>query len=89
MTELTDLVIIGAGGQAEVVIDAALAQGKYNILGLVDIPKEKEKTELLGYQIKPSLSQYPKCSFFVAIGDNKIRRRLFEEALSQDGKQRQ
>jgi sugar O-acyltransferase (sialic acid O-acetyltransferase NeuD family) len=84
MARLTDLLIIGAGGQAKVVIDAVLAQGKYNILGLVDMPKDKSATELLGYQIKPTLADYPRCAFFVAVGDNKTRKRLFEEALSQE-----
>ena len=78
-TAKLELVIIGGGGHAQVAIDAAVAQGKYHILGLVDKPSgEQRANSLLGYTIKSSLSDYPSCSFFVAIGDNKLRMKLFK-----------
>jgi sugar O-acyltransferase (sialic acid O-acetyltransferase NeuD family) len=77
-----NLVIIGAGGHAQVVIDAVQEQGIYNIVGLVD-QSEKQLGNLMGYEIKRELSEFETCNFFVAIGDNRIRMRLFEDALAQ------
>jgi sugar O-acyltransferase (sialic acid O-acetyltransferase NeuD family) len=77
-----NLVIMGAGGHAQVIIDAAQEQGIYNILGLVD-QAEKPPGSLMGYEIKKQLSEFETCNFFVAIGDNRIRMRLFEDALAQ------
>lgn len=41
------------------------------------------RSEVMGYSVKNSIDDFPKeCEFFVAVGDNRTRKRLFEEMLS-------
>ena len=81
------LIIIGAGGHAGVVIDAAERQGFYNIYGLLDDTKAVD-SYVHGYRILGGipklfeLSQYErdkrdKYTYFIAIGDNYSRFKLY------------
>ncbi|MCX7904020.1 MAG: acetyltransferase [Caloramator sp.] len=76
-----DVVIIGAGGHARVVLDILLAMKNkedINILGFIDDNKEGE---ILGFKILGKVddlmdlkNKYPNLKAVPAIGDNKIRR---------------
>jgi UDP-perosamine 4-acetyltransferase len=86
----SNLLIIGAGGHARSVLDIALQNGDYsaiecvdpsyprarNVEGLVDIPiigtdADMEKLFEKGYR-----------NIFVALGENRLRHKLFHHALS-------
>lgn len=77
---MSDLIIIGGGGHAKVVIDAALKCG-HNILGFLD--DNINITEILGYRrlggISDCTSFSNKAQFVIAIGNNKLRREIFEK----------
>lgn len=77
-----DLVIVGAGGHAKVVVEAALVQEKYKIIGLLSDSAQPDE-KLLGFPVKRHLEDLPKtkAAFIVAIGDNKIRKEKFENFL--------
>jgi sugar O-acyltransferase (sialic acid O-acetyltransferase NeuD family) len=68
------ILVIGAGGHAKVVIDAIEASGD-EVAAVVD--EAKAAASLLGH---PVLAQAPSTagSFVVAIGDNAVRKALFE-----------
>lgn len=75
--KVIDLVIIGAGGHALVVWEAALSKQCYNVLGFVDADKAGETLVDL-----PVFDRNPEIEHFVAaIGDNRVRKRIFEEYL--------
>lgn len=75
------LVIIGAGPHAKVVADILYQNGQYEIIGLVD---DIDKEGFLGLKVIGN-DNYLKVLFnqgvskaFIAIGNNRIRRKLFE-----------
>lgn len=80
------LIIIGAGGNSKVIIDLihSRIQGgeDLEIMGILD--DDKEKSELMGYpSLGPveSIDNYrntPDIYFVNGIGDNKIRKKVFE-----------
>lgn len=76
---MANLIIYGAGGHAEVIIDAIEKEGKYKIAGLID-DINPEKRDILGYGVlggSSVLSDLLNKRFhyiIVAIGDNKIRK---------------
>jgi sugar O-acyltransferase (sialic acid O-acetyltransferase NeuD family) len=75
---MNDLIIVGAGGHALVVWEAAVSMSAFNILGFVDPSKAGE--ELAGLPIfehSPGVE-----NFVVAVGDNHARKRIFEEYLT-------
>ncbi|MCO4754731.1 MAG: NeuD/PglB/VioB family sugar acetyltransferase [Bacteriovoracaceae bacterium] len=76
MAPLTErLHIIGAGGHAKVVCEAARAQG-IEIAGFFDDAKDLQGMLLLGYPIEP-IKKVPKNSLVVcAIGNNEIRKKF-------------
>ena len=78
------MVIVGAGGHARVVIDAIhqlnAQEPKYQILGLVD--DVTGITEFCSYPVETHLSKFDTNNFVVAIGDNRVRSRVFLEALA-------
>lgn len=81
-----DLIIIGSGGHARSIIDVAIAQDKYNIIGCVS--NEKVGKEV-AYSIKvigdDSIledifsSDVKNC--FVAIGNNLIRKKIYSKLI--------
>jgi sugar O-acyltransferase (sialic acid O-acetyltransferase NeuD family) len=73
------LVVIGAGGHAKVVIDAAVAAG-HEIAAVVD--ETGRGGEVLGHATVPTLSNGPGDAFVVAIGDNAVRRERYEHYIA-------
>jgi sugar O-acyltransferase (sialic acid O-acetyltransferase NeuD family) len=75
-----NLIIIGAGGHAKVVVDIANALG-YNILGFLDdntAINEFANLKQLG-KIKDCTKYIDKAEFVIAIGNNAVRKRIAEE----------
>jgi sugar O-acyltransferase (sialic acid O-acetyltransferase NeuD family) len=84
------VIIVGAGGHAQVVADILLRMDEQNAtvrpIGLVDDNPAMQGEKVLGLPILGTidqLSNIPHDTAVVAIGDNKIRRRLFEKLRSQ------
>lgn len=78
------IIIIGSRGHAKSVIDACEAQGEYFILGLVDDFRDEDDFEgdhlILGkVSDVERLNFKNKCSWFIAIGDNYQRKRIYDE----------
>ncbi|HWQ74591.1 MAG TPA: transferase, partial [Syntrophomonas sp.] len=81
------IIIIGAGGNSKVIIDlmhSRIRSGEeLQILGFLD--DDKDKTELMGYlSLGPveNIEKYhgaPDIYFVNGIGDNKIRKKVFEK----------
>lgn len=70
------LLVIGAGGHAKVVIDAALEAG-YDVVGAVGRPGDPD--EVLGVPVVTSRASTPDADgFIVAIGNNKLRAAEFK-----------
>ena len=78
---MADLLILGVGGHARVVIEAALCSGE-NILGLLDVDYKGQQEAILGVDVLGGvelLDCYDRKQIFVivAIGDNVKREALF------------
>ena len=78
---MADLLILGVGGHARVVIEAALCSGE-NILGLLDVDYKGQQEAILGVDVLGGvelLDCYDRKRIFVivAIGDNVKREALF------------
>src|SRR5262245_1897146 len=81
----TDLLIIGGGGHAKVVIDVALCSGAWQIVGVLDDSQGAAGREVLGYPVHggtESLRAFEgdQTAFVVAIGSNSARERLHRSA---------
>ncbi|RYE39512.1 MAG: hypothetical protein EOP48_25700 [Sphingobacteriales bacterium] len=80
------LILIGGGGHCKACIDVIEGQGKYEIIGILDV-LEKQGTSILGYFVIGTDKDYAKfhslgCHFLVTLGQiksSKIRRRIFDE----------
>lgn len=70
------LLVVGAGGHAKVVIDAARMAG-FSVAGVVGTPSDA--AEILGVAVSPSAEGIVFDGFIAAVGDNRIRARLFAE----------
>ncbi|MDO8963144.1 MAG: NeuD/PglB/VioB family sugar acetyltransferase [Coriobacteriia bacterium] len=70
------LLVVGAGGHAKVVVDAAMAAG-HTILGIVGSPGDPP--EVLGHPVRQGTGVIDIDGFIVAIGDNRTRERIFNE----------
>lgn len=68
------LLVIGAGGHAKVVIDAARAAG-FDVVGVVG--RDGDPDELLGVLVTRDASELHADAFIVAIGDNASRASTF------------
>lgn len=77
---MSDLIVIGGGGHAKVIIDIAVAQG-YKVLGFLDDNPKAEK--LLGYDklgaVSDAVKFSDKAEFVIAIGNNEIRKKIASE----------
>lgn len=69
------LLIVGAGGHAKVVVDAARA-ARIDIAGVIGEPDGR--TDLLGIRISESAQRITADAFIIAVGDNRVRAELFE-----------
>ena len=84
LSEQKDLIIVGAGGHARVVIDAAELQG-FNILGIVDTNYHEQDETIINYKVIGGFSELEHfdrkaTNVFIAIGDAKERAAHFVEA---------
>lgn len=70
------LLVIGAGGHAKVVIDAAQAAG-HTIAGVVGTADDPDT--ILGIPVSPSADGIDCDGYVVAVGNNGVRARLFAE----------
>ncbi|WP_440616719.1 NeuD/PglB/VioB family sugar acetyltransferase [Cysteiniphilum sp. 6C5] len=80
MSKGENIVVIGAGGHAKVVVDAILAQGKYTIQAVIqDDPIPENGKTILGYEVIHSshLSGKKIDCFIVAIGCDNTRKEQF------------
>ena len=78
-----NLIIVGAGGHGKVVLDAALKQKKYNIIGFADDGKGVGSKVSGDYMVicdNSAVLQMQNIHYFiVAIGNNTIREKIFNE----------
>ena len=79
------IIIIGAGGHGKVVCDAILASNKYEIMGFVDSTLPVGTSVIESYKVLFCQDDLEKNSdgadcFIVAIGNNTIREKVFDEA---------
>jgi UDP-perosamine 4-acetyltransferase len=70
------LLVVGAGGHAKVVLDAARAAG-FDIAGVVGTRSDKK--EVAGHPVTLDANSVRADGFIVAIGDNRARARVFGE----------
>jgi sugar O-acyltransferase (sialic acid O-acetyltransferase NeuD family) len=75
------LVIVGAGNHAKVVIDAVHHQRKYEIVCCIDASRIGQTH--CGYPVRDTFDDFTEIYFIVAIGDNKVRKALFEHWLAK------
>ena len=85
---LKKLIIIGAGAHAKVILEAALQQGAYEVLGFCVDAKPIGERVFGEYAVVSdaqlnALSGDLNVHFVVAIGDNEARKRLFEIAKNK------
>lgn len=81
------LLVFGAGGHGKSALDTLRAEGKYEVLGLVDSTRQKGYrvlgTQVLGGESDlPEILQQLACSnFFIAVGDNFQRSAISNRLL--------
>lgn len=74
-----NLAIVGAGGHAKIVQEAATASGLFKVVCFVD--KDQDGKTLMGV---PIVSELPEVEqFIVAIGDNRIRKEIYQKYLER------
>lgn len=83
---MSKLVIIGAGGHGKVVADAAQKMKQYDDIVFLDA-RFATLNSLLGFAVIGDDAMIPEliataCEFVVAIGDNRIRARIFYELVA-------
>ena len=90
--KLKNILIVGAGGHAKVVIDIIKCEGKYNIIGIID-NKFSKKDNFLNYKILGNEDEIPEIidefkvhGCVVAIGDNFVRSVVVKKIENQSSK---
>lgn len=83
-----EVIIVGSSGHSKVVIDIFEKEGIYQIVGLLDAYR-KVGEQTLDYKIlgkEEDLLELcfkrPNCKIFIAIGDNWVRKKVFDKILS-------
>lgn len=76
------IIIIGAGGHGKVICDAVVVQNKYELLGFVDDALPIGSVVLNAYKVIENQKNIQNLknlgiSFIVAIGNNKVRERIY------------
>lgn len=81
---MNDLIIIGGGEHARVVMEAARSQS-YNVLGYIDLELD-EKSKAIGFkwlgcdnELKPLLDKWSKAKLIFGIGNLSLRIKIFQE----------
>lgn len=75
-----EIIVIGSGGHAKVVIDCIRCAGD-KIRGILD-DEMPVGTQILGYSVLGNVDayvNYPDCRFIIAIGDNAVRKAIAEK----------
>jgi sugar O-acyltransferase (sialic acid O-acetyltransferase NeuD family) len=81
------LIVYGAGGHSQVVLETVRRQGLYEVEGLLDDDPSKHLKQVMGFSVLggeeriPSMLRRGIRTFVVAIGDNAGRRRVSERLL--------
>lgn len=70
------LLVVGAGGHASVVVDAAQVAG-VDVIRVVGDPAERP--DVLGARVSQTAEDAGADAFIIAVGDNRTRARLFAE----------
>lgn len=81
------LLIIGSGGHAKSIMNSVLKNKENEIIGFIDEYK-KNKQEINGIKvigkikdIQKIIEKYTKCYFIVGIGDNFLRKKVFNQII--------
>ena len=83
-----DLLIIGAGAHAHSVIDVVESQQTHNIVGFLDSIHPRG-SDVYGYEVLGTESDLEQilaelhCELFIAVGDNFLRHKIFQETLAR------
>lgn len=82
-----DIVLVGCGGHASVVLDALICRDPAGSVSICDANPELNNTIFLGRKVSApfSPSALGSVSFHVAIGDNKVRQSLFMSIVGGGG----
>lgn len=83
MTTSSPIVIIGAGGHGRAVLDVAISSGR-KVLAFID--EALAGQDFLGVPIIAKANDIPlpsDCAFFVAIGDNSLRKIIVEKTRQE------
>lgn len=83
MAKLNELILVGGGGHCRACIDVIEAEGKFKIVGIVDV-KEKLYKKIFDYEIISTDSDVPKLmktqkNFLITIGQVKTAQKRFEQ----------
>ena len=81
-----DLIVIGSGGHARIIIDIAESLG-YGIRGIIDINFNNQKENILDYPVLGNFNIIKKCDpkedcVIIAIGDQYERAKYYKKARS-------
>lgn len=82
-----DVIVVGSGGHAKVIIDIIEKQGIYNIIGLIDgfksVGTEVFGYKVLGDEVALSSSIYQDIKYgIIAIGDNWVRSQVVKKVVT-------
>ncbi|MGB3946581.1 MAG: acetyltransferase [Bacteroidia bacterium] len=88
-----ELILIGGGGHCKSCIDVIEQEGKYTIVGILDLP-DKKGNRVLDYEIIGNDNDYEKykqrnCEFLITVGQIKtatVRKKIFEKLNALDAK---
>ena len=78
------LIILGAGGHGRVVADVAVTLGYYSEILFLDDADIVEKNIAVIGKIADFVRYIDSADFFVAVGNNETRKKLFERLKSHD-----
>ena len=91
MDKLIPAIVVGTGSHSKPVISLLRRSFKYNIKGLFDTSKDFNKNEkIMDVPVIGCLNQldknsfYQDHSFFIAVGDNSIRKKIFDFLNKQE-----
>lgn len=91
MEKLKQAIIVGTGSHSKSIISLIRRNKKYQIVGLLDLSKKFDINEkIMDISIIESFSNlqeiknYKKYMFFIALGDNTLRKDVFNKMLEKD-----
>jgi sugar O-acyltransferase (sialic acid O-acetyltransferase NeuD family) len=78
---MRDIIIVGSGRHGRIVAEAIMLGGQMRVAAFADDDPAKEGTLIDGFSVIRNWRERTAESLVVAIGNNEIRRRIFDEAL--------